>query len=125
MEEVDSLNHKSVRVEVEVRTGITIKDIIKTDIDQITGQIVETGDNTGNTEIGPGTNKIIGEVNLEKTEGAIACKMIEKNIEITLGMIFMIEAGTGPEMGHLPEIMAIIGLEVQATVVPGQDPELT
>ena len=36
----------------------------------------------------------------------------------------MIEAGTGPERGHLPEIMRIIELEVKAIVGPGQDPEL-
>ena len=31
-------------------------------------------------------------------------------------------AGTGLEIGHFPEIMAIIGLVVQALVDPGQDP---
>ena len=39
-------------------------------------------------------------------------------------MTVMIEAGTGLERGHFPEIMAIIKLEVQAKVDPGQDPEL-
>ena len=37
----------------------------------------------------------------------------------------MIEAGTGLEKGHFPEIMAIIELEVQTTVDLGQDPELS
>ena len=36
----------------------------------------------------------------------------------------MTEAGTGLERGHFPEIMAIIELEVQAIVDPGQDLEL-
>ena len=36
----------------------------------------------------------------------------------------MTEAGTGLEKGHFPEIMAIIELEIQTTVDPGQDPEL-
>ena len=35
-------------------------------------------------------------------------------------MIVMAEVGTGLERGHFPEIMAIIELEVQATVDPGQ-----
>ena len=39
-------------------------------------------------------------------------------------MTVLIKAGTGLERGHFPEIMAIIELEVQATVDPGQDPEL-
>ena len=40
-------------------------------------------------------------------------------------MIIMAAAGTGLEKSCFPEIMAIIELEVQATVDPGQDPELT
>ena len=36
----------------------------------------------------------------------------------------MVEVGTGPEIDYFPEIMAIIELEAQATVDPGQDPEL-
>ena len=39
-------------------------------------------------------------------------------------MTVMIEAGTGLERGHFPEIMAIIEAEVQAKVDPGQGPEL-
>ena len=39
-------------------------------------------------------------------------------------MTVMTEAGTGLENGHFPEIMTIIELEAQATVDPGQDPEL-
>ena len=34
-------------------------------------------------------------------------------------MTVMIEAGTGLEKGHFPEIMAIIELEVQTKVDPG------
>ena len=36
----------------------------------------------------------------------------------------MTEVGTVLEKGCFPEIMTIIELEVQATVDPGQDPEL-
>ena len=39
-------------------------------------------------------------------------------------MTVMVEVGTGPERGHFPEIMAIIELEAQAIVDPGQDQEL-
>ena len=51
-------------------------------------------------------------------------KTTEENTEIAIEMTVMIEVGTGLEEGHFPEIMAIIALEVQPTVDPGQDPEL-
>ena len=50
--------------------------------------------------------------------------MVEENIQIAIEMTVMIEAGTGLERGHFPEIMAVIELEVQAKVDPGQGPEL-
>ena len=39
-------------------------------------------------------------------------------------MTVLTKAGTGLERGHFPEIMAIIELEAQAKVDPGQDQEL-
>ena len=51
-------------------------------------------------------------------------KRIEENIETTIEVTVVTEAGTGPEKGHFPEIMAIIELEVKVVVGPGQDPEL-
>ena len=51
-------------------------------------------------------------------------KTAVENIETAIEMTVMTEAGTGIEKDHFPEIMAIIELEVQATVDPGQDPEL-
>ena len=39
-------------------------------------------------------------------------------MEITIEMTVMIEAGTGLEKGHFPEIMTILELEVQAEVDP-------
>ena len=39
-------------------------------------------------------------------------------------MTAMAEEGTGLEKDHFPEIMAIIELEVEATIDPGPDPEL-
>ena len=67
MEQVDSSNHKSIKIEVEVRTKITIRGAIRIGIDQITHQIVMTEDNTDKTEVGLDTNKIIGKVSLEET----------------------------------------------------------
>ena len=51
-------------------------------------------------------------------------KTAEESTEIATEMTVMTEAGTGLEKGHFPEIMAIIELEVQGTVDPGQNPEL-
>ena len=51
-------------------------------------------------------------------------KIVEENIEIAIEITVMIEAETGLEKGHFSEIIAVIELEVQATVDPGQDPEL-
>ena len=48
-------------------------------------------------------------------------KTVEESIETAMEMT---EARTDLEKGHFPEIMAIIELEVQATVDPAQDPEL-
>ena len=67
MEQIDSSNPKSIKVEVEVRTEITIRGTIRTGTDQIRGQIVVTEDSTDKTEVGLDMNKIIGEVILEET----------------------------------------------------------
>ena len=67
MEQIDSSNPKSIKVEIEVRAQITIRETISTDTDQITGQIVVTEDNTDKTGVGLDTNIIIGEVILEET----------------------------------------------------------
>ena len=56
--------------------------------------------------------------------GITVDKTVEENIEVAIEMTVMTEAGTGPRKGHFPEIMAIIELEAQATLYPGQDPEL-
>ena len=43
---------------------------------------------------------------------------------MTIGMTVMIEAETGLERGHFPEIMTIIELEIQGKVDPDQGPKL-
>ena len=67
VEQIDNSNPKSIRVEVEVKTGITIRETIKIGTDQITDQTAKTEDNTDKTEVGLDTNKIIEEVILEET----------------------------------------------------------
>ena len=69
-------------------------------------------------------NKILGEVILGETLEIMVDKIEEENIEKAIEMTVLTEAGTGLEKDCFPEIMAIIELEVQATVDPGQDPEL-
>ena len=69
-------------------------------------------------------SKIIGEVIVEETLGIMVDKTVEESIETAIEMTVMTEAGAGLEKGHFPEMMAIIELEAQATVDPGQNPEL-
>ena len=120
MEQIDSSNSKSIKVEVKVRTEITTRGTIRTDTGQVTGQVVVTEDNTDKTEVGLDMSKIVGGVILEGTWRAIVDKTVEENTETAIEMTGMTEAGTG----HFPEIMTIIELEVKAIVDPGQDPEL-
>ena len=51
-------------------------------------------------------------------------KIVEESTETTTEMTIMVEVGTSPQRGHFPEIMAIMELDTQARVDPGQDPEL-
>ena len=90
----------------------------------MTDKIAETEDNTDKTEAGLDVNKILGEVILEETLGIMVDKIVGESIEKTIERTVMIEAETGVEKGHFPEIMTIIELGIQATVDPGQDPEL-
>ena len=51
-------------------------------------------------------------------------KIAEESIEMTIiGMMVTIEIGIDQEKDHSQETIAIIELEVQATVGQGQDPE--
>ena len=69
-------------------------------------------------------SKILGKVILEETLVIMVDKTVEENIEAAIKITVMTKAGTGLEKGHFPEIMAILELEIQAIVDPGQDPEL-
>ena len=103
--------------------AITIRETIRIGRDLITDQIAETEDNTDKIEAGPNMSNILGEVILGETLGIMVDKIVEESVEIAIEIMVMIEAGTGLEKDHFPEIMAIIELEVQATVDAGQDPE--
>ena len=124
VEEIDNSNPKSIRVEVEVKTEIRIRETIKTGTDKMTDLTAETEDNTDKTEVVFDTNKIIEEIILEEMLEIMVDKIVEENIETAIEMRVMIEAGTDLEKGCFPEIMTIIELEVQAIVDAGQDPEL-
>ena len=63
MEQVDSSNHKFTKIEVEVRTEITISEAIRTGI----GQIVATEDSIEKVEVGLDMNKFTEEETLEET----------------------------------------------------------
>ena len=67
MKQTDNSNPKSIKVEVEVRTEITIRETIKIGRDQIINQTTEAEDNTDKTEVGLDMIKIIGGVILEET----------------------------------------------------------
>ena len=92
---IDGSNPKSIKVEVEVRTEITIKANIRTDTDQVTGheQNYRRSSFRGNMR-------------------SYSRKTVEENTETAIEMTVMTEAGTGLERGCFPEIMAIIELEI-------------
>ena len=58
MRQTGSSNHKSIKVEAEVRTEITIRETIRIGTYQITGQVVVTEDNADKTEVGPDMQKL-------------------------------------------------------------------
>ena len=63
MEQVDSSNHKFIKIQVEVRTEVIISTTIRIGI----SQIVVTGDNTDKIEVGLSENRITGENTSEET----------------------------------------------------------
>ena len=103
MEGQDNLNPKYIKVEVEVKIDVTVKEIIRIGIGQIIDGIVETEDNSGKIEVDTDLSKIIGEIISEKTKKIMADKMAEENTETTIiGMMVMTEAGIVLEKGCFP-----------------------
>ena len=92
MEQTDNVNHKFIRVEVESRIEVTIKETIKIGAGEITGQIVEIEDSTDRTEVGLGMNNILEEVILGEMLDVMVDKIVEENIETGIGMTVMTEA---------------------------------
>ena len=119
MEEVDSSNHKFIKIEAEFRTEVTISIAIRTGI----GQIVMTEDNTDKIEVDLDMNRITEEETSEETWGAMVDKIVEEITETTIEITVMVEAGTGLGKGHFPKAIITIELGVQSTVGPGQDQE--
>ena len=68
MEQTNDSKHKYIRVEVGVKTEITItiQETIRIGTDQIAGQIADTENNTNKAEVGLDVNKILEEVILEE-----------------------------------------------------------
>ena len=66
MEQIDSSYPKSIKVEVEIRTEVTTRGTIRTDTDQLTGQVMVTEDSTDKTKVGLDMNKSIRQVILEE-----------------------------------------------------------
>ena len=62
-------------------------------------------------------SKVVGEIILEEIQEIMEDKLAEENTETTIiGMKVMIDAGTGLEKGHVPEVMTVIEPGVQAIV---------
>ena len=86
----------------------------------MTDQIAETEENIDKTEASLDMNTTFGQVILEEILGIMVGKIVGQSIEKDIEIRGMIEAETDLEIGHFP----ITKLEVQATVDPGQDPEI-
>ena len=119
MEQVKSSNHKIIKIEAEVRAEITIREAIRTGINQIV--VIE--DNTDKIEVGLDMNRITGEETSEGTWGALTDRIVEESIGTITEMTVMIEAGTGLEKGSFPEAITTIETGIQAIVGPGQNQE--
>ena len=76
----NNLNHKYIKVEVEVQVEATVKEIVRIGIGQTIEEMVETDDNLGKMEVGTDLSKIIGET-IEKIQETMVDKVGEKNTE--------------------------------------------
>ena len=73
MEQVDSSNHKFIKIDVEVRTEVIISIAIKMGI----GQIVVTEDNTERIEVDLDMKRITEEETSEETCTAMTNRIVE------------------------------------------------
>ena len=117
----DHLSHKCIKEEEEDKIGLLVKGIIRTETDQVIGQIVEIEDNL---ETGPGLSRITEEAISEVTPGDMVDRTAEGNTEIiAIDVTITIEVGIDQEKGHSQKFTVAIELEVQVIVDLGQDPE--
>ena len=67
MDQIDNLDHKSIRGEVEARTEIIVKETTKIGTDKITEQIADSADKIGiGLDMNQDMNRIIEDVLLER-----------------------------------------------------------
>ena len=120
----DNLNSRYIKAEVEVRTEVTVKEIIRIGTGQTIDQIVGIEVSSGKIKVDPDLSKIIGVLSEIIPEDTVV-KIAEESIgTIVIETMAIIEAGIGLKKDFFQEIMAVIELEVQAIVDQGEDPEL-
>ena len=110
MEGQDNLKHKYIKVEVEAKIEALVKEIIRIGIGQIVGQIVQTEDNSGRTEVDTDLSTVIEKIILEKNQEIMADKIAEENTETTIIEMTDIKIGLGKAC--FPGAMTIIELGV-------------
>ena len=108
---------------LKVKIECTIREIIKIEIDWATDQTVEAEDNKDKEVIDPDLSKTTEVTIFKETLGDMEDKTVEENTEI-IGMTVTIEVGIDQEKNCSQEIMATIGIEVEAIVDQDQDLEL-
>ena len=109
----DSLNPRYIKAEVEVRTEVIVKEIIRRGTGHTIDQIVGIEDTSGKTEIDPDLSKVIdGVVSKIIPEGTVY-RIAEESIGIiVIEMVVRTEVGTGLGKDPFQEIMAVTELEV-------------
>ena len=109
----DSLNPRYVKAEVEVRTEVTVKEIIRIGTGQTIDHIVWIEDSSGKKEIDPDLSEVIDGVVSKIIPEDTVYRIAEGRIGIIVTeMVFTTEVGTGLEKDHFREIMAVTELEV-------------
>ena len=108
----DNLNPRYIK-EVEVRTEVIVKEIIRIGTGQTIDQIVGIEDSLDKTEIDPYLIEVMEGVVSEIIPEDTVDRMAEESIRvIIIGMMVTTEVGTVLEKDHFQEIMAVIELEV-------------
>ena len=102
-----------IKVEVDVRTEVIVKEIIRIGTGQTIDQIVGIEDSSDKTEIDPDLSEVIDGVVSKIIPEDRVYRIAEESIEIiVIEMVVTTEVGTGLEKDHFQEIMAVAELEV-------------